>query len=394
MEDNTVMLKLLLFITFPAHLSSADTHTLQYLYTAVRPGVKFTAVGLVDGEQFVYYNNNMMRISEWMKKAEADDPLYWQKEKEHVKDQQDSLQNIVTRVMKSFNQPEGVHTLQRMYGCERNDNGNTRRYDEYGYDGEDFISLDLKTGTWTAANDEAENFINEWDPTGDKAKRWKDFLQIDCIDQLQKVLNYAKETLERKVRPTASVFQKHLSSPEVVCHATGFFPKTVMITWQKDGEDVHEGVDLRETLPNQDGSFQKRSVLTVSAEDLQKHTYTCVIQHSSLEKEIVLPVSERRILNPDRRTGGGSDEGSGGGSGGAPIGIIVGVVVALVVFIAGVAGIVVWKKKNSDSTPVPLSDSTPVPLSDSTPVPLSDYTPVPLSDYTPVPVSDSDIHLK
>ncbi|XP_053466590.1 H-2 class I histocompatibility antigen, Q9 alpha chain-like [Ictalurus furcatus] len=297
------MLKLLLFLTF-SPLSSADTHTLQYLYTAVTPGVKFTAVGLVDGEQFVYYNNNMMRISEWMKKAEADDPLYWQKEKEHVKDQQDSLQNIVTTVMKSFNQPEGVHTLQWIYGCERDDDGTTRGYDQYGYDGEDFISLDLKTGAWTAANDKAENFINEWDPTGAEAKDWKDFLQTDCIDQLQKILNDGKETLERKVRPTASVFQKH-SSPEVVCHATGFFPKTVMITWQKDGEDVHEDKDLRETLPNQDGSFQKRIILTVSAEDLQKHTYTCVIQHSSLEKEIVLPVSERRILNPGGGSGGG-----------------------------------------------------------------------------------------
>ncbi|XP_017307195.1 BOLA class I histocompatibility antigen, alpha chain BL3-7 [Ictalurus punctatus] len=327
------MLKLLLFLTFPAHLSSADTHALQYLNTAVTPGVKFTAVGLVDGEQFVYYDINI-RISEWMKKAEDDDPDYWQKETEHVKDQQDSLQNIMTRVMKSFNQPEGVHTLQRIYGCERDDDGTTRGYDVYGYDGEHFISLDLKTGTWTAYNDEAEIFINEWDPTGDEAKHWKDFLEKDCIDQLQKVLNDGKETLERKIPPTASVFQKH-SSPEVVCHATGFFPKTVMITWQKDGEDVHEDVELRETLPNQDGSFQKRSILTVSAEDLQKHNYTCVIQHSSLEKEIVLPVSERQILR-----GGGS----GGGSGGAPIGIIVGVVAALVVVFVG---IVVWKKKKN-----------------------------------------------
>ncbi|KAF4074693.1 hypothetical protein AMELA_G00242210 [Ameiurus melas] len=296
MKDNTVMLKLLLFLTF-SPLSSAVTHTLQYQNFAVTPGIKFTAVGLVDGEQFVFYDNNMTRrIPEWMKKAEAVDPNYWKKEEERVKDQKDFFQKYMDGVMKSFNQPEGVHTLQRIYGCERDDD-TTRGYDEYGYDGEDFISLDLKTGTWTAANDKAEIFIKEWDPTGDRAKHWKNFLKTDCIDRLQKVLNCGKETLERKVPPTASVFQKH-SSPEVVCHATGFFPKTVMITWQKDGEDVREGVYLRETLPNQDGSFQKRSVLTVSAEDLQKHTYTCVIQHSSLEKEIVLHEEDIRILNP------------------------------------------------------------------------------------------------
>ncbi|XP_047005630.1 BOLA class I histocompatibility antigen, alpha chain BL3-6 isoform X2 [Ictalurus punctatus] len=316
---------------------STDTHTLQYLYTAVTPGVNFTVVGLVDGEQFVFYNNNMMRISEWMKKAEADDTDYEQKETQHVKDQQDSLQNIVATVMRIFNQSEGVHTLQRIYGCERDDDGTPRGFDVYGYDGEDFISLDLTTGTWTADNDEAEIFIKEWDPTGDKAKKSKQFLKTDCIDRLQKVLNHSKETLERKDPPTASLFQKNSSSPEV-CHATGFFPKTVNITWQKDGEDVHEDVDLRETLPNQDGSFQKRSILTVSAEDLQKHTYTCVIQHSSMGKELVLHEEDIRILNP----------------GGAPIGIIVGVVAVLLVLVAVVAGIVVWKKKkNSGFRPVP-----------------------------------------
>ena len=87
------------------------------------------------------------------------------------------------------------------------------------------------------------------------------------------------------------MFHRHSSpSPEVVCHATGFFPKAVMITWQKDGEDVHEDVELRETLPNQDGSFQKRNILKVPAEELQKHNYTCVVQHSSLEKELVREV--------------------------------------------------------------------------------------------------------
>ncbi|MCI4392401.1 hypothetical protein PGIGA_G00145420 [Pangasianodon gigas] len=131
------------------------------------------------------------------------------------------------------------------------------------------------------------------------------------------------------IRPETSLFQQE-SSPEVVCHATGFFPKAVMISWQKNGQEVHEDVALRETLPNQDGSFQKRSILKVPAEELQKHTYTCVIQHSSLEKELVLPVSERRILR-----------------GGAPIAIIVAVVAALVALVAVVAGIVVWKKKNS-----------------------------------------------
>ncbi|KAG7318641.1 hypothetical protein KOW79_018396 [Hemibagrus wyckioides] len=125
--------------------------------------------------------------------------------------------------------------------------------------------------------------------------------------------------------------KKRSPSPEVVCHATGFFPKEVNITWRKDGEDVNEDVELRETLPNQDGSFQKRSILKVPAEDLQKHTYTCVIQHSSLKEELVLEVPKGGGLMP----------------------IIVGVLVALVVL---VAGIMVWKKKNSGFKRAPASE--------------------------------------
>ncbi|KAF4074737.1 hypothetical protein AMELA_G00242690 [Ameiurus melas] len=134
--------------------------------------------------------------------------------------------------------------------------------------------------------------ISKWIEYRETEKYWKSLKQD--MQNHQDNFNTTFVTIlngfnRGKVRPTASVYQKH-SSPEVVCRATGFFPKTVMITWQKDGEDVHEGVKLNETLPNQDGSFQKRSILTVSAEDLQKHNYTCVIQHSSLEKEIVLEV--------------------------------------------------------------------------------------------------------
>ncbi|XP_058231683.1 BOLA class I histocompatibility antigen, alpha chain BL3-6-like [Hemibagrus wyckioides] len=108
-----------------------------------------------------------------------------------------------------------------------------------------------------------------------------------------------------------------------------------MISWRKDGEDVNEDVELRETLPNQDGSFQKRSILKVPAEDLQKHTYTCVIQHSSLKEELVLEVPK----------GGGSDGGSGGGLMAIIVGVLV-VLVALVALVVVVAGIMVWKKKN------------------------------------------------
>ncbi|XP_053509780.1 BOLA class I histocompatibility antigen, alpha chain BL3-7-like isoform X2 [Ictalurus furcatus] len=346
----SAVMKALVFLTFFLHLSSAVTHSLQYVYNGVTPGInfpEFTTVGQVDGQQFGYYDSKIRKMipkTEWIQKINADNPDYWNTETQKQQGWQEIFKAGVDTLMQRFNQTAGVHTVQLMYGCERDDDGTTRGYFEVGYDGEDFLSFDLKSLTWIAPTPQALITKNKLEATGANANHWKNYLEKECIEWLQKYVAYGRETLERKVPPTASVFQKHSSSPEVVCHATGFFPKTVMITWQKDGEDVHEDVELRETLPNQDGSFQKRSILTVPAEDLQKHTYTCVIQHSSLEKEIVLREEDIRILKP----GGGS----GGGSGGAPIGIIVGVAAVLLVLVAVVAGIVVWKKKNSGFKPV------------------------------------------
>ncbi|KAI5088475.1 major histocompatibility complex class I UXA2 precursor [Silurus meridionalis] len=264
----------------------------------------------------------MIPKTQWIQNISAD---YWDRETQKQYANQEIFIFYLDVIKQEFNQTEGIHTLQRMYGCEIDVNGTTRGYDQYGYDGEDFFSLDLNTGSWTAVNDEVEIFINRWDSRRSEAEYWRNFLETECIDWIKKFVSYSRETLEGKIPPAASVFQKNSSSPEVVCHATGFFPKALIIKWQKDGEDVYEDVELRETLPNEDGSFQKRSILKVSAEELQKHTYTCVIEHSSLEKEMVLKVLK--------------DSGSDGGL----IGIIVGVVMALVVL---VIGIVFWKNKN------------------------------------------------
>ncbi|XP_053337559.1 H-2 class I histocompatibility antigen, Q8 alpha chain-like [Clarias gariepinus] len=295
MEDCRAELKLLLIILYVVHLSSSDTHSLEYHYTV---NGHSTAVGLVDGEQVVSYDSNIRKMipkTEWMKKIEVNDPRYWDRETQRMKVQQDEFQAFMYLTKQRFNHTKGDHIVQRISGCERDDDVTTRGYDQYSYDGEDFISLDLRTGTWTAANDKAERFINDWDPKGTKAEYWKDFLETDCIHQLKKFVS-----LQRKVCPEVSMFHRHSSpSPEVVCHATGFLPKPLNITWQKDGEDVREDVELRETLPNQDGSFQKRSILKVPAEELQKHTYTCVVQHSSLEKEIRIDVPKGSDLGSD-----------------------------------------------------------------------------------------------
>ncbi|XP_036416374.1 H-2 class I histocompatibility antigen, Q9 alpha chain-like [Colossoma macropomum] len=327
MDYCTVMKKSLFILTLYIHLTSAVSHSLQYFYTAVTPGInfpEFTAVGLLDGEQIVYYDSNIRKMipkTDWMQDNEGED--YWNTETLALQVNRKNFKVSLDILMQRFNQTEGVHTVQVMYGCELDDDGTKRGYIQHGYDGEDFLSLDLNTETWTAVNAKAVITKLKWERRGG-AKFHKSYLEITCTEWLQKFVGYSRSSLERKVPPEVSLFQRNSSSP-VVCHATGFFPSAVNITWKKNGEDLHEDVELRETLPNQDGTFQKRSVLTVSPEELNKHNYTCIIQHSSLEKKTVLQAYDHRVM-------------SDGGS----VGVITGaVVVVLLLILSGCVGLII-----------------------------------------------------
>ncbi|KAM9446989.1 BOLA class I histocompatibility antigen, alpha chain BL3-6-like [Clarias gariepinus] len=297
MGRSSAVIKPLIFFTFFLHLSSSITHSLQYVNTAVTPVInvpEYTSVGLVNKEQFMYYDSEIREAipkTKMIQKVDSDIPDYWKQRTELFKFWQGSFKPFLNIVMNDYNHITGLHTLQWMYGCELDDDGTIRGYSHIGYDGEDYITFDLKTKTWIPAtpqivmSKQIKNLI-----AGLTTEGRKNYLETTCIEWLKKYVSYGGETLERKVSPEVSVFHKQSPSPEVVCHATGYFPTPLNITWQKDGEDVHEDVELRETLPNQDGSFQKRSILKVPAEELQKHNYTCVVQHSSLEEDLVREV--------------------------------------------------------------------------------------------------------
>ncbi|KAI4904083.1 hypothetical protein NFI96_031504 [Prochilodus magdalenae] len=282
----------------------------MYFYTAVTQRTtlpEYTVVGLLDGEQVVYSDSNTRKMIpkiEWTKKIDMN-----------------------LEVFKQMCLCAGVRTLQRMFGCELYDDGTRRVYDVFGLDGEDALTLDQKTDTWTAASQEAVSTKHKWQKTCDARSR-KARLENACIYWLKTYMEYGGFILERKVPPEVSLFQKNSSSP-VVCHATGFYPKAVMISWQKNGEDLYEDVELRETLPNQDGTFQRRNILTVPPEELNRNKYTCVVQHGELEK--VLQVSDRRVL-----------------SGEGAVGVMAGVVVAvLLLILISCVGVCIWKKKKS-----------------------------------------------
>uniref|UniRef100_A0AAY4CFB3 Ig-like domain-containing protein n=1 Tax=Denticeps clupeoides TaxID=299321 RepID=A0AAY4CFB3_9TELE len=223
----------------------------------------------------------------------------------------------------------GGHTLQQMYGCQWEDeDGATEGYSQFGYDGADFIRLDLKNTDWVAARPQAEIIKQKWN--GDQSKYWKKYLEHDCVKWIKKYARSGKISLERKV-PQVSLLQTDSSSP-VVCHVTGFYPDKVNISWQKDGQDLHEDVDVGETLSNHDGTFQKRAELKVTPDVWKKNQFTCVMEHKSGDPIHMILTEEKIRTN---RAGNNVP------------GIVAGLVVAALVLIAVVVGVVMVVKRRS-----------------------------------------------
>nr|BAA82711.1 MHC class I [Oncorhynchus mykiss] len=334
------------------HTASAVTHSLKYFYTAsseVPNFPEFVVVGMVDGAQMVHYDSNSQRMvpkQDWMNKAAETLPQYWESQTGNCKGQQQTFKANIDIVNQRFNQSGGVHTFQLMYGCELGDDGITRGDFQLGYDGADFLSLDKSTLTWTAANQKAVITKLKWDATGAEANFQKNYLENTCIEWLKKYVNYGKDTLERKVRPSVSLLQKTPSSP-VTCHATGFYPSGVMVFWQKDGQEQHGDVEHGEILQNDDGTFQKSTHLTVTPEEWKNNKYQCVVQLAGIEDDITKVLIESEIQTNFGKTNRGSNDPN-------TIGLIIGGVIALLVII--VVGVVIWKKKNKKGF-VPASTS-------------------------------------
>ncbi|XP_075907674.1 major histocompatibility complex class I-related protein 1-like [Nelusetta ayraudi] len=299
-------MKILVFVSLLAlacqHRGDAVRHSMQYFYTGssgVQNFPEFVAVGMVDETQFVHYDSNTEKLEpkqDWMKRVLEVDPQYWGRQNNGLQGAQQGFKDSIENVKGRFNQTGGVHLFQWMYGCEWDDEtGEVDGFYQYGYDGEDFISFDLKTQSWVAARPQAFRTKQNWD-NNDYIARWKHYYTTECPDWVKKYLELGRSSLLRTELPSVSFLQKTPSSP-VSCHATGFYPGRAALTWTKDGVELHEGVERGEILPNQDGSFQMSAELKLESDQAGDwRGYQCVFQLAGEKKDMATTLHKDKIL--------------------------------------------------------------------------------------------------
>ncbi|NXU92137.1 HA1F protein, partial [Xiphorhynchus elegans] len=104
--------------------------------------------------------------------------------------------------------PPGLHTWQRVYGCDLLSDGSVRGSDRYGYDGRDFISFELGSKSFVAADGAAQVTKRRWEHEGIVVERLTNYLENICVEELQQFVGYGREALERKEPPDVHVSGK------------------------------------------------------------------------------------------------------------------------------------------------------------------------------------------
>ncbi|XP_058678601.1 class I histocompatibility antigen, F10 alpha chain-like [Ammospiza caudacuta] len=261
-------------------------HSLRYLHMAVSepsPGIpQYMQMGYLDGIPFTRYNSERgwaEPLTQWMK--DGVEPEYWEEQTQMNERNQHVAARNLEILRERYNQSGGLHTVQRLSGCDLLSDGSVRGSRQEGYDGRDFISFDLGSGRLVAADNVGEITRRRWEQDGTVAERHLNYLKHVCPEWLQKYVRYGQKELERKEPPDVHVSGKEEHGTLILsCHAYGFYPNTIAVSWMKGGETLDQETQWGGIVPNSDGTFHTWARIEALPEEREQ--YRCRVEHPGM----------------------------------------------------------------------------------------------------------------
>ncbi|XP_045686633.1 patr class I histocompatibility antigen, A-2 alpha chain-like [Phyllostomus hastatus] len=314
----------------------AGPHTLRHFGTSVSPHGKFRHIVAiyVDDTEVTWFDSAApspkaqprmpWKEQRWM---EQEDPDFWAEQTRICKDCSQFSRAKLNKLRAYYNHSEdGSHTFQVTFGCVvGSDLGFLRAYSQTAYDGTETFAMNLDLTSTTEANKTTQITILTDLLHQDVVEDWRDYLENTCLRWLRVFLEKGKETLLRADPPKTHLTHHPISDHKVTlkCWALGFYPSDITLTWQREGEDLTQDMELVDTRPAGDGTFQKWAAVDMPPGEEQR--YTCHVQHQGLPEPLTL-----RWEPPPQTTIA-----------------IVGIAAALGLLGAVVTGAVLWRRKCS-----------------------------------------------
>ncbi|XP_073688481.1 hereditary hemochromatosis protein homolog [Garra rufa] len=269
--------------------ASKGSHSLRFLSTYIKGQTafpEFSYVVMLDDVRVLYYNGETKTFhprGNTTSEADVFDSVFLEISDVIHRDL------IDRRIIANSSETDRVLALQRLVVCELRDDGEPGQ----------MITRDAVRGSTTDELLYVDNNFTYQGTLNVSAQLLKVHLEFGkyrhehlyrpyCIKTLKGYLERRRNQVGRKVKPRLRLTQKANSYSggfRVSCLATGFYPRHINLTLFRDGQPVadHE-ITGGELLPNNDGTYQMRKTLEISAAD--KHKYTCSATHLSLDNKL------------------------------------------------------------------------------------------------------------
>ncbi|XP_034277950.1 H-2 class I histocompatibility antigen, Q9 alpha chain-like [Pantherophis guttatus] len=335
-----LLLLVLVAVALRESCCGTSPHSLKYFITAISEPTQglphFVSMGFVDDQLFSSYDSNSQREKPrvpWMEKVGKENPQYWDTQTQILHGQEEPFRESLENLRSRYNQSEGLHVIQWMYGCELRGDGSKGGFHQFGYDGRTFITFDKETLTWVASDPQAQITQRKWDafPRFNQGKKF--YLEKICIKWLEKFLSYGNETLLRTEPPVVTVTKRTEAEDGMethVCRMDGFYPREIDASWRRDGEVWEEETFHGSVAPNSNGTYHYW--LSIRIDPKERGRYRCHVEHDSLQESLDVALKEPK----------------------SNLGLIIGCVVTALVLVGLIAGILVFFKRRQNDYNAPL----------------------------------------
>ncbi|XP_076428436.1 MHC class I-like protein MILL2 [Peromyscus maniculatus bairdii] len=264
-----------------------ETHTLRYDFTVRFPEDSWEPLSPIlvyaDDELFLRYKGDSRR-------AEAVGPKIkghtgaenWARKTEDLQRKEEQLRRMLAAATKQLGQETGLHTLQETLGCELQGNQSTGGFWRLGYDGQDSLTFDQKTLTWTMTVPSTQQTKVFWKTHAPRADEFKTFLEDICPAQLQGYLAFLKNFPPDTGLPEVKVTNRTYPVGRITltCWAFNLYSREATLAWLQDGKQAQQRTFGPGTvLPSGDGTYQ--TWVSIWVLPGQEPEFTCRLRHQT-----------------------------------------------------------------------------------------------------------------
>ncbi|XP_076414170.1 class I histocompatibility antigen, Gogo-A*0501 alpha chain-like [Peromyscus maniculatus bairdii] len=221
--------------------------------------------------------------------VDQQEPEYWEKRTQDILSLMDIYKDALKKMLYFYNKNEsGHHTLKILMACDVLPGGYYRRGTfKLSFHPKDALMLIVSGNYWLTTGVGAYYLASEWN-NEDFPDYVQTLLECKCVHFLLPMLQHGKEILQRTDIPKIHVTHEVRDDGKITlrCWAVKFYHTKINITWQRDGSNQTINMDVIETRPAGDGTFQKWAAVVVPSG--KEQTYTCHVYHKGLPEPITV----------------------------------------------------------------------------------------------------------